>query len=94
MIEIKEERKLASLIYSLIDLVFQFSNQIPSCHPGKNAAIFSEYESELLTLEPDNAIVKEFRGKAEKRHGSYQDHHKLYLSFKYIYRNTSANFPP
>lgn len=27
------------------------------------------------------------QGKAAKRHGSYQDHHKLYHSFNYIYKN-------
>lgn len=54
---------------------------------------FCGYESDLLTLEPDDDIVKEFKDKKKKkRHVVTQDHHKLFHSVKNIYKNSPARF--
>lgn len=49
---------------------------------------FCRYESDLLTLEPDDYIVKEFKDKKKKRikKGKVisQDHYKLFHSQKYL----------
>lgn len=47
--------------------MFQFGYQIPSWLTGKNATRFCGYESDLLTLEPDDDIVEEFKDKAKLR---------------------------
>lgn len=71
MTVIKGDRKLALLIYWLTDPAFQFGYQIPSSLTGKNVANFRKYESDLLTLEPDDDIVKEFKDEVKLRKGTF-----------------------
>lgn len=51
--------------------MFQFSYEIPSCLTGKNAANCCQYGLSLLTLEPDDDIVKELEDKSEVRKGLF-----------------------